>query len=227
MRTILCVEDELNILENNRKALEDAGYAVLTAENLKQAREHLAEKTPCAIVLDIMLPDGNGLDFLKELRDADNIIPILMLTAWGKPSDIARGLKLGANDYLSKPFEYEVFLARLEAMLRNFEQLPDTIIKGNFTIKVSTNEVFVNGENLLLAKKEFSLLSFFIQHENSIVSADHIYEKVWGMFMNNSPAALKVMISRLRKKIRSSGYSINTVRNEGYRFEKVRFKKER
>ncbi|MCL2857350.1 MAG: response regulator transcription factor, partial [Oscillospiraceae bacterium] len=166
MKTVLCVEDELKILENNRKAIEDAGYTVLTAANLKQAREHLARQTPGAIILDIILPDGNGLDLLKELRGAGSKIPVLMLTAWGKPSDIARGLKLGANDYISKPFEYEVLLARLETMFRNLEQVPETIIKGPVTLEVFSNKAYLGGENLALTQKDFDLLFLLVQNED-------------------------------------------------------------
>ena len=119
MKTLLLVEDEQDILENNRRFFEAAGFRVLTAENLAAARERLAGETPGAIVLDIMLPDGNGLELLKELREAGSKIPVIMLTAWGKASDVARGLKLGANDYMPKPFSYEVLLARVETMLHN------------------------------------------------------------------------------------------------------------
>jgi len=220
MRTVLIVEDDLKILRNNRKAIEDAGYIALTAADLTQAKEHLAYQIPDAIVLDIMLPDGNGLDFLAELREAGSKIPVIMLTAWGKPSDIARGLKLGANDYLPKPFEYEVLLARLEAMFRNLDQMPDMIVKGALTLKLTSDEAFINGINLLLSRKEFSLLLFFVQHENSTMSTEYIYGKVWGMDMNNDPNAEKVMVSRLRKKLKGCGYNINTVRGEGYCFLK-------
>ena len=221
MKTVLCVEDELKILENNRKAIEDAGYTVLTAANLKQAREHLARQTPGAIILDIILPDGNGLDLLKELRGAGSKIPVLMLTAWGKPSDIARGLKLGANDYISKPFEYEVLLARLETMFRNLEQVPETIIKGPVTLEVFSNKAYLGGENLALTQKDFDLLFLLVQNEDKVLDAGYIYETIWAQPMIGDKNAVQAAISKLRKKLAGSGYDIETVRNKGYVFIKI------
>jgi len=219
-KTVLCVEDEIAILENNKKALLDEGYSVLTAETLAEAREMMKKHSPDAIVLDIMLPDGLGLDFLKELRDRGNKTPILLLTAWSKPSDIAYGLRAGANDYLSKPFYYEVMLARVEAMIRNAEQIPERITHHLLEIDVLSSQAYLDGVNMLLTQKEIALLQFFIQHEGRIVSAEFIYEKIWSQPMNNDASTLKSHISNLRKKLASSGYTITSVRNQGYCFEK-------
>jgi DNA-binding response OmpR family regulator len=218
-KTILCVEDERFILGNHIKILTDSGYAALSAETVAQAREHLAAGTPDAIVLDIMLPDGNGLDLLSELREAGSKIPIIMLTAWGKSSDVARGLRLGANDYISKPFEYEVLLARLEAMFRNVEQVPETVTRGSLTLKPTSREAFVNGADLLLTTKEYTLLQFFVQNENRIMSAEYVYESVWGQPMAGDSQALSIAVSRLRKKITGCGYTISAEYGTGYCFE--------
>ncbi len=180
MKTILCVEDEPYVLENNRKMLADGGYRVMTAENLAQARAHLAETTPDAIVLDIMLPDGNGLEFLKELRAAGSSVPVIMLTAWNKSTDIAKGLRAGANDYLGKPFEYDVLLARVEAMFRNVEQVPAIIEKDLLKLDVMAGRALLDGADMLLTQKEFALLLLFVQHEGRVISAEYLYEKVWG-----------------------------------------------
>jgi DNA-binding response OmpR family regulator len=219
MKLILCVEDEKNILNNNCKAFTDAGYTVLTAENMTQAKEHLDNHTPDAIVLDIMLPDGNGLDLLAELRGLGSKIPIIMLTAWGKPSDIAKGLKLGANDYLSKPFTYEVLLARVEAMFRNVEQMPERITRGGLSIDVLSRQAFINGVDMLLTNKELNLLILFVQHENRNIDAEYLYEKVWGQPMNDDTRALANMVYKLRKKLDGSGYDIKTEYGQGYCFE--------
>jgi DNA-binding response OmpR family regulator len=208
VRTILCVEDEVKILNNNAKALGDDGYNVLTAETVAQAKEHLAKTRPDAIILDIMLPDGNGLEFLAELRSQGNKILVLLLTAWGKPSDIARGLRAGANDYISKPFEYEVLLARLETMFRNAEEMPETITRGAVKLNNSSMAVYVNGENAGLTPQEFSLLKFFIQNENRFLKAEYVYEKVWGQPMAGDNNAVKIAVSRLRKKLEDSGVMI-------------------
>jgi DNA-binding response OmpR family regulator len=219
VKLILCVEDEARVLKNNRKALIDGGYKVLTAENLAQAREHLTRQTPDAVVLDIMLPDGLGLDLLAELRERGDKIPVLLLTAWDKPYDVARGLRLGANDYLSKPFEYEVLLARVEAMFRNVGQIPDVTEKGPLRLDILAGVAFMDGVDMLLTQKEFSLLLLFIQHEGRMMSAEYLYEKVWGRPMEGDDNAVRATVSRLRKKLTGSGYSITTDQGEGYCFK--------
>ncbi len=220
MKTILCVEDERRVLENNRDALTRAGYAVLTAENLAQARDVLSRETPDAVVLDIMLPDGNGLDFLKELRASGSRLPIIMLTAWNRGEDIARGLSAGANDYLGKPFAYEVLLARIEAMFRNVEQVPEAITRGPLRLDINVGRAFLNGEDLLLTQKEFSLLLLLVRNEGRVMSAAYLLEKVWEQPMEENANAVRVMISRLRKKLAGSGLSIEAERGEGYCFRK-------
>jgi len=220
MKTILIVEDEALILENNRKAITDAGYNALTASSVAEAKARIADGAPDAIVLDIMLPDGNGLDLLQELRETGNRIPIIMLTAWGKPSDITMGLKLGANDYLSKPFTYDVLTARVEAMFRNVEQMPETVTRGLLTIKLASRAAYVNDMNLQLTAKEFALLQFFIQNENRVMSAGYVYESVWGQPMAGDSQALTSAVSRLRKKLRGCGYTISAEYGTGYCFER-------
>ena len=220
MKTILCVEDEPRVLRNNIEYLTEAGFRVLDAKNLAEARGHLANEQPNAIVLDIMLPDGNGLDLLQELRQAGNKVPVIMLTAWGEPKDVARGLKLGANDYLSKPFEYEVLLARVEAMFRNVEQVPEVITKGALTLKVKTMMAYLHGKDMGLKPKEFSMLLMFVENEGRVMSMAQLYETVWETTMNDDNRTLKKHISDLRKKLEKSGYAISTVYGGGYRFER-------
>jgi CheY-like chemotaxis protein len=141
VKTLLYVENDATILNNVRNALSEAGYGVLTAETLAQAREHLSDAALDAIVLDIMLPDGNGLDLLTEMRAAGSKIPVIMLTAWGEPGDVSRGLLLGANDYMSKPFDYGVLLARVTAMFRSVEQMPEAVKKGPLALDVVAGQL--------------------------------------------------------------------------------------
>lgn len=221
MRTVLCVEDDIQILRNNRDALTESGYAVLTAETLSRAREHLSKETPDAVLLDIMLPDGNGLDLLAELRAAGSRIPVVMLTAWGEPKDVSRGYKLGATAYLSKPFDYEALLAAIEGIFGNIEQVPEIIEKGALRLDVSASEAFVGDEDLLLTPKQFSLLLHFIQREGQTVTAEYLYGKIWGKSLNNDTSALKNVVYQLRKKLAGSGYTVTAERGEGYCFEKA------
>jgi DNA-binding response OmpR family regulator len=166
-----------------------------------------------------MLPDGNGLELLKELRQAGSKVPVIMLTAWGEPKDVARGLKAGANDYLSKPFEYEVLFARVDAMFRNVEQVPETITKGTLTLKVKTMMAYLHGKDMGLKPKEFSLLLTFVENEGRVMSAEQLYKTVWETTMNDDNRTLKKHISDIRKKLEKSGYTISTAYGEGYRFE--------
>jgi DNA-binding response OmpR family regulator len=221
VKTLLCVEDEQNLLRNNRIFFEERGYAVLAAENLNQAREHLAAHTPSAIILDIMLPDGNGLEFLRELRARGIKTPVLMLTAWGRNENITQGLRAGANDYISKPFDYEVLLARVETMFRNAEFIPETYTVGSLRFEISPMMAYINGEDMLLTQKDFAALLLFAQHENRVMGAEYIYEKVWGHTMAENDSAVRAAISRLRQKLENSGYTITAKRNEGYCFQKA------
>ena len=219
MKLILCVEDELDVLENNRKAFEDAGYAVLTAANLEQARGLLEKQTPDAIVLDIMLPDGLGLDLLSEIRVRGSKVPVIMLTAWDKPYDVARGLRLGANDYLAKPFAYEELLARVETMFRNVEQMPERFAHGKLSFAVVSGQAFMDGIDLKLTPKEYALLLLFAQNPRKIMDAEELYRKVWSAPFAGDKNTLQATISALRKKISLYGHDINMVRGKGYYFE--------
>ncbi|GHS92660.1 DNA-binding response regulator [Synergistales bacterium] len=220
MKTLLCVEDEFDLLQNNRVFFEGRGYVVLTAENLAQARKHLAAQAPDAIILDIMLPDGLGLDLLKELREAGDDTPVLLLTAWGRPRNIADGLRAGANDYMPKPFDYDVLLARVETMLRGAERIPEAITKGALKLDVTASEAFVNGTDMLLTPKQFSLLLYFVQRENQTMTAEDLYKKIWGQPLNNDSNALRNAAHQLRKKLAGSGYTVAAEYGVGYRFER-------
>ena len=219
MKLILCVEDEWQVLENNRLAFADAGYSVLTAENLSQAREQLSKHKPDAIVLDIMLPDGLGLDLLTEIREQGNTIPVIMLTAWDKPYDVARGLRAGANDYLSKPFEYEELLARVETMFRNVEQMPKRINYKELAFNIPSGQALFRGKDLVLTPKEYALLLLLAQNERKIISAEEIYQTVWNASTLGDKNSLRATLSSLRKKIEHTGYDIYNIQGKGYYFE--------
>lgn len=221
MKTLLCVEDEISLLENNRRFFESKGFCVLTAENLEQARQILASSKPDAIVLDIMLPDGNGLDLLSELRKNGSMIPVVMLTAWGEPSHVARGLEMGANEYVSKPFDYDVLLARINTMFRNIEQIPDTIGKGRLEIKPASMIALIDGKDIMLSPKEYSLLLLLTQHKGSFLSAEFIYESVWKMDLLGDKNALQTAVSKLRQKLKPAGYTILTQRERGYALSEI------
>ena len=217
---LLLVEDEPAVQENNKMVLERRGYKLRQAYTLAEAEAIIAEEPPGAIVLDIQLPDGNGLAFLRELRKTSNV-PVLVLTAMGTPEDVIQGLESGGDDYLTKPHELSVFLKRVEALLRRASLMPDRLGVGPITMDTASNKAFINNADMVLSQKEYTLLQLFIQHPDTTIEVGHLYEKVWGQKMCGDDNALKKAISKLRAKLDGSGYTINASRGEGYRFEQV------
>jgi DNA-binding response OmpR family regulator len=187
---ILLVEDNEQILHGNELMLKRRGYETMTAMTLSEARERMVEKAPDAIVLDIMLPDGSGLDFIRELRKTSDV-PVLLLTGLTTPQDIVRGLEDGGDDYLTKPYDFAVLIARIEALLRRAGRVPGSITKGSLRLDLSAGQAFLNGKDMLLAQKEFLLLLAFVQNEGETMSADYLYEKIWGQPMNQGSTAVR------------------------------------
>lgn len=219
MKRILLVEDNEQIMQGNERMLKRRGYEVITALTLTQARSAIQAQMPDLFVLDIMLPDGSGLDFMAELRQHSQV-PILLLTGLTTPEDIVRGLTAGGDDYLPKPYDFGVLLARVEALLRRAQQVPEHIHKGRLRLDVTADEATLDGADLLLSQKEFALLLIFVQNEERFISAEYLYEKVWKHPMLGNSNTLKTTINRLRDKIKSSGYRIAWSRGEGYCFER-------
>ena len=216
---LLLVEDEPLVQINNKKILQRRGYLLKQAFSLEEARVIIAEDAPRAIVLDIMLPDGSGLDFLAELRQSSNV-PVLMLTAMGTSQDIIRGLEAGGDDYLTKPYDLAVFLMRVEALLRRSSLVPDALEMGTLKLDPASGKAYIGGEDLFLPQKEYALLQQFVQYPEKIISAEYLYEKVWGQEMLDDDKSLKVAISKLRTKLAGSGYTITASRGEGYYLER-------
>ena len=215
---ILLVEDEIQVQKKNKRILERSGYNIRQAFNLGQARTIIKQSAPLVIILDIGLPDGNGLSFLQELRETSNI-PVLILTAMGTNEDIIRGFEQGSDDYLTKPYDLKVFLARIEALLRRARLVPETITIGPIRLNTVSWTAFLDEEDLMLSKKEYSMLQLFMQHPEITLSSDLIYDRVWGQETPENPDALKTIISRVRRKLDGSGYTITAERGEGYVFE--------
>ena len=204
-KTILLVEDNLKVIRNNSNVLRSRGVKVLKALNLAEARKHLHESDPDAAVIDIMLSDGSGIDLLMEIRSSAKsaALPILLLTAKGESHDIVNGLSTGADDYLAKPYDLDVFAARIEALLRRTSMLStisNSITIGFLRFDIITNQVFYKGIDLSLSQKEFALLFLLAQNEGKTLSPQYLYEKVWNQPFKDS-AALKTHIYNLKKKL--------------------------
>ena len=221
MYNVLLLEDEERILFANKIILErKGGYSVQTAVNLAEARKCVQDNPPDIIVLDVMLPDGNGLDFLEELR-RDKNIPVLLLTALSESGDELKGIAAGGDDYITKPYNNDVLLGRLEMVLRRTYSMPDTLSVGGVKIDTAAKKAFFNGEDMGLTPKEYSLLERFAQQPEKVMSADYLYEKAWGQKMLGDDKTLRKTISSLRTKLLEldTGYTITVSRGEGYYLE--------
>ena len=219
VKRILLVEDNEQIMQGNERMLTRRGYDVVTALTLAEARTAIHAQMPDLFVLDIMLPDGSGLDFMQELRQYSQT-PVLLLTGLTSTEDIVRGLTTGGDDYLVKPYDFGILLARVEALLRRAKQVPERIHMGRLCLDVTADVATLDGTDMLLTQKEFALLLIFVQNEKRIISAEYLYEKVWKQPISGDSQALKKTIYRLREKISGSGWRIEWSRGEGYSLEK-------
>jgi two-component system phosphate regulon response regulator PhoB len=222
---ILAVEDEMDILDVIRYNLEKEGYPVVTAATGEEAIDKAREEQPDLILLDLMLPEMDGFDVCKILKNdpLTASIPILMVTAKGEESDIVTGLELGAEDYITKPFHPRVLIARVRAALRRRKRIP---MNGSSSIQIHTlflnpgrYEVRVEGERLDLTATEFHILHFLMQHPGWVYTRSQIIDSVKGADYPVTDRSIDVQIVGLRKKLRSAGQYIETVRGIGYRFK--------
>lgn len=217
--TILVVEDQAALLESNCDFLEDEGYETEGVQTLAEARRALVGTTFDLVLLDIMLPDGEGFDLVPDIPLET---AILYLTGRVGQEDLIRGLSRegGRVDYLRKPFEYQEMGLRVRSLLAAGKpQMTTSITRGPLALDMVASRAFVDGKDLLLTPKEFALLHLFVKNENAVVCTDSLYEKVWGQEMNKDAGAVKYQVSNLRKKLEGSGYTISSARGKGYCFQ--------
>ncbi|MDR2132689.1 MAG: response regulator transcription factor [Clostridiales Family XIII bacterium] len=220
--TVLLVEDNPKLLSLNCRILENAGHRVMKAKNLAEARAHLKAAAPDAVVLDIMLPDGSGLDFMPELRETCDA-PVLFLTAKTEREDKLAGLRAGGNDYITKPYDIDELRERVAAFLRlSAARKPSPkLVLGALELDVVSGRAFADGEDLLLTQKEFALLLLLTQHEGKTLTADYLYERVWKSPISEDKNAIKITVSRLRNKLSPAGLDIVSSRGKGYALEAI------
>ncbi|MBU0934500.1 MAG: response regulator transcription factor [Spirochaetes bacterium] len=225
---ILLVEDEAGLVFTLTDLLKAEGYEVIACADAEAAELKLASANPDLILLDVMLPGKSGLDLLRSLRSAGNTIPVLMLTARATPPERVVGLKLGADDYLPKPFDSLELLARIEALLRRSEghglaNGGGSILGfGDITINPERSEVSRAGQVLPLTLQEYRLLIFMVTHPGKTLSRERLLEEVWGYGSNAASRTIDVHVSSLRQKVEDEPAHpahIITVRGFGYRFE--------
>lgn len=219
--TILVVDDEANIRDLARIYLEQEGYQVRTANDGRQALEAVQDDLPALMVLDLMLPEVDGWEVCRQVR-VKSKLPILMLTARSDDIDKIVGLELGADDYLTKPFNPRELVARVRAILRRanaVESPPENETKqiGNVTIDPAGREVTVAGERVSLRAKEFDLLWALMNHANMVLSREQLLDQVWGYDYYGESRTVDVHIAHLREKTSASDLQIETVWGKGYK----------
>lgn len=223
---ILVVDDEVHIVELIKYNLENNGYRVLTAYNGRDALKAADENEIDLIILDLMLPEIDGLDICKTLKRKDNTsdIPIIMLTAKGEEFDKILGLELGADDYITKPFSVKELIARIKVILRRFsmESRDDDIITiDDISINNDKHEVKKNGEKLDLTFKEFEILKLLVINKGKVLTRDSLLDRVWGYEYPGRTRTMDVHIRHLRQKLEDDDRNpryIETIRGIGYKF---------
>jgi two-component system, OmpR family, alkaline phosphatase synthesis response regulator PhoP len=241
MTRILVVEDERNLADGLRFNLEAEGYQVQAVETGEAALDALANAAPefDVVVLDVMLPGKDGFTVMSEMRQAGNFTPTLMLTARGHPDDVLKGFGAGADDYLTKPFELVILIARIRGLLRRREWLrasinnsganhvaarsapKDTFIFGDKSVNFDLPELRVREQTFPLTLMEANVLRYLIRHEGKAVSRKMMLEEVWGLHEDTDTRAIDNFIVRLRRYIEEDPTHprhLLTVRGVGYRF---------
>ena len=225
MINVLLVEDEEGLIFTLTDRLQSEGYQVTPARNGELGLNLALSEKFDLIILDVMLPKKNGLDVCRDLRQKGNSTPVLMLTAKGETFDKVLGLKIGADDYLTKPFEVMELLARIEALLRRsankFQGSLETFHFGNVHIDFKGAEVRKNSELIELSAMEFKLLQYFIEHQGEVLKRDELLDEVWGYDAMPTTRTVDVHIAWLRQKLEENPrypQYIHTVHGFGYKF---------
>ena len=219
---VLVVDDDKRLASALKRGLEGEGFAVDVAldgdEGLWMAREHTYD----AVVLDVMLPGTSGLAVCARLREERQWVPVLMLTARGAPSDEARALDTGADDFLTKPFSYVVLVARLRALLRRGRlERPTTLQAGDLALDPATHRVTRAATEVELTPRQFSLLEFLLRRAGEVLSKQEILAHVWDFAFDGDPNIVEVYIGQLRRRVDApfGRASLQTVRGVGYRLD--------
>jgi DNA-binding response OmpR family regulator len=226
MKKILLIEDDVSIAELQRDYLEINDFSVTIQHTGDAGLQQALQENNDLIILDIMLPGVNGFEICKQIRAVKDI-PILLVSAKNEDIDKIRGLGLGADDYITKPFSPNELVARVKAHLARYKRLAGSQAKTNtvfvhgISIDKSARKVHVNGEEIPFTTKEFDLLLFLVMHPNQVLSKEQLYERIWGMESVADVSTVTVHIRKLREKIeRDPAHPkfLETVRGAGYRF---------
>ncbi|MBR5566304.1 MAG: response regulator transcription factor [Roseburia sp.] len=223
METVYIVEDDINIREIERYALKNSGFEVEEFENGADFFKRLENHTPSLVILDIMLPDEDGMSILGKIRSDKKTakIPVIMVTAKATELDKVKGLDSGADDYITKPFGVMELISRVKALLRRTNEVTvETQIKyGDILIDNDKHALTVCGNPCELTYKEYELLKYLIKNKGIVVSRDKLLCKVWGFEYEGETRTVDAHVKTLRQKLGGAGSCIKTIRNVGYMVE--------
>lgn len=221
MQTIYCVEDDDGIRELISYAVKTSGFEVREFANAADFEKELMVKMPSLVLLDIMLPDKGGIEILTDLRNkaATKYLPVILLTAKNGEMDKVKGLNLGADDYITKPFSVLELISRIKAVLRRSER-EETTAKDyhGIVIDLLSRKVTIDGNEIQLTYKEFELLNCLVEKQGQVINREFLLRKIWGFDFEGETRTLDVHIGSLRHKLGDKSKYIETVRNVGYKF---------
>jgi DNA-binding response OmpR family regulator len=218
-QTVLVVDDEQHIIDLARMYLEQDGFTVKQALDGAEALRQVRDLKPAVVVLDLMLPEIDGWEVCRRVRESSDV-PIIMLTARSDDVDKIVGLELGADDYLTKPFNPRELVARVKAILRRYDRSiqPGTVLHlGDLTVDPSSREVTLGLQSLQLRTKEFDLLYTLAQHRGQVLTREQLLDLVWGYDFYGETRTIDVHVAHLRKKLSGGSVEIETVRGVGYK----------
>jgi two-component system phosphate regulon response regulator PhoB len=224
---ILIIEDEPDIRKTLEYNISREGYEVISASSLSEGREKLESASFSLLLLDLMLPDGSGLDLCRELKQDKSLssMPVIILTAKDDEVDKVVGFELGADDYVTKPFSVRELILRVKAVLKRGERKSDNMEVqrqfGELKIDVDSHEVFVNDEQVSLTALEFKLLRQLVDRRGRVQSRDQLLSDVWGYSSDVTTRTVDTHIKRLREKLGDMGKYVQTIRGVGYKFTRT------
>ena len=219
---LLLAEDEVELSRALVAVLKHNNYSVDAVYNGKDALDYIQNGTYDGVILDIMMPEMDGLSVLKEVRSSGNAVPVLLLTAKAEVDDKVEGLDLGADDYLTKPFVMKELLARIRAMTRRQSVVTDNVLHlGNLSLDRTTFIMATKEGEVRLANKEFQMMEMFLANPGQIIPSERFMEKIWGYDSDTEASVVWVYVSNLRKKLSAlmADVTIKAIRNQGYAME--------
>lgn len=220
---ILVVEDDSLVASGIKQGLANAGYAVDVAKSAESAERHLQGENFDLAVVDIGLPDIDGLTLVQRLRHRKMRLPVLVLTARGSMEDTIAGLNVGADDYMAKPFRLPELVARIRALIRRAHSVASTELRHDqLILNTGSHTATLHGEPLFLTLREWTILEILLLASPKVVSKDKLLQSLTGWDRNITPNAIEVHVSRLRAKVVPGGIEIRTVRGIGYRIDQSR-----